>query len=173
MSNYYTAPQPDVSLLLYKAEKTLTDANIKAVTGGSSLFEIVPAPGVGKLLVPWSAAITYDFSGGAYTNIHATDAALDIRTGTFLNASSFIENSATRNLFTAMFSNADARTTILTGAASPGGSTSSLAAPAPTETSTVENQPINLEIYNGNGALTGGHANNTLKVVVVYLLLDI
>src|SRR3990172_1029723 len=146
--------------LIKSATVTLTDAEIKALP--STAFEILPAPGVNKLLWVLSGILKFSLVS-AYTNRHADNAI-------FLT-------------YDEWFAEASALTTLPNGTAD---DFSSLIPAAFVESrvawdsylrSGIDSQPSsdcvnrNIKLFcdnAGSGDFTGGNAANTLKVTIYY-----
>lgn len=169
-SREQTIQQAEVSVISLTA--TITDAQIKSMTGGSSQLELLTAPGDGKLYVPLMAVFSSDFSAGVYDNISDNDAAMGIRVGATGNfATAIVENNGTgRTSFGAFFSQAGV--SMQCGPAGRGVQGNNVEATTHLH-SAIEDEPMILEIYNGDGALGGGNEANTLNVMVLYTLVDL
>lgn len=149
---------------------TLTDAEIKTVTGGTSLFQLLPAPGANKMYGFVEGWVFTNFAGGTYTGIDETDAALDFRVGANQAVSTFAENNASgRSSFSSVFQVDGVKVQFAPASRV----TQGTLAEAMVSTESLANQPLYLEIYNGDGVLIGGHASNTLTGVVLYTVIDL
>lgn len=164
---------------------TLNNAAIKALPtagaiGGVGVRELVAAV-VGKINIPLWALLCTDFTAGAYTNVHAGGdfaAYIGVETNdTDGYGLSYIANIATGSItkFTAMFGSASASRSYHTVDAK----TSSLAFPNADLIANLNDASdfggnIVLSCANGgSGNFTGGHAANTMKIVLAYTQIDV
>ena len=92
---------------------TVTTAQILALSGGVNDFELIPAPGAGKIIVIDSVLAFLDFNSVGYTITGAGGIFLGFNTTTgAVNISSFIDDTAdsylnaTRSILGAMQANA-------------------------------------------------------------------
>jgi hypothetical protein len=152
------------SSLIHQVTATLTDAQIKAISGGSTHYQLVAAPGATRMFQPIIWIARRNFTAG-YSNITAADAFFGL--DTVWLASNGMANADFSTFFGStgiQILRGSAPISIVVGGASPG-------APYPVGDGTL-NAPLNIQIYNGAGALTGGHTANTLMVTVLYATLD-
>jgi len=148
--------------IAYKRTVVLTDAQIKALPTTS--VQIVPQPGVGKLILPIMSYMILDAIAGAYTNIHAN--------GT--TNPKFIDGGA---LHSGAFENHSSN---FLGDNDPNRPKVTLMPYAPSEADTSyeyaysENKEIGVKADNlASGNFTGGNAANTLAVTVIYAVMDV
>jgi len=124
----------------------LTDTQIKAL----GTIEVLAAPGAGLMYIFRSALVTARFTTG-YTNIDAADSDFNIQ----LDAE-VVAVAANDAGFSALFGSAGQK--VLPVAAAGG----------LLDSSDIEDQPMDIVLANGDGALTGGNAANTLEVQIWY-----
>lgn len=163
MSNYYTTPQADATLLIKRAELVLTDAQIKALPTGD--LPVVPAQGEGTAIHVIAARLIIDTTAGAYTNIDASAKGL-LYSGD--DASSYFPVGSSG---TDAFSSAGIKTIPIVSASFPDGN---ILANRWAAKDDVEDVSVDISVGNGAaGAFTGGHASNTMKVIVLYIVVPI
>lgn len=158
---------------LYSASATLTDAQIKAlptVNGGLG-YEIVPAPGAGKMLLFITGIVSCDTTGGPYDNFAGLATAYFGLTGS--QESSLAIPQSNFNLYDwltygspafIVFSpnlDLDVPTSLLT--------------PVPAQAlDGLANASLKFLINNvGEGDLTGGSAANSMKITAIYTIIDV
>lgn len=157
------------SSYVLKSSVTLTDADIKALP--TTQFEIVAAPGIGKMIMPLRTFSVGDFRGGGYTNLGNT-AGMVVRvvlgSGTSVTASNqegwiFGDNTDVWTFFndpTYWLDTVPVNNQTL----SDGGYS----------LSDLENQPLKLRLDTEFGTdFTGGNAANTLKITAYYVVVDL
>jgi len=160
---------PGGDSLVLSATVELTDAQIKALP--TTPFEIVPAQGAGKFILPVSAIIQSNFSGGVYTNI--TDASWQLvynDAGSTNLASTPMRSQSILNTTNENFS-IFAIPNMFAGVTTFDGSV---------VTSTLigvdyANKPLAIfdRFTESFSDYTGGNAANTLKVTVYYVVVDL
>lgn len=138
---------------------------------------IAPAPGAGKMLLFISGLLIARFSGGVYTNISATDAVVRFHTGDYGVVSDGLYNGTiggeTTGHFSFFFTNSVPEGIAQFGPYAANAGQTGIVAGGSYGVSDVENQPLTLEIYNGSGLLTGGHAANALRVIALYAVVTL
>jgi hypothetical protein len=150
------------AVALRKATVTLTNAQIKALPG--TPIELVPAQGAGKAVDFVRAVAWLDVTAGGYTNV---DPEATLKVGIAGIGSSVPDSvpdllGANSDVYALEF----APTVYVTDGVVSSNSYYSR--------STVDNVPIQLFGTNGSlGNLTGGNAANTLKVSVIYMVVDL
>lgn len=149
---------PAGATTLRSVSHTLTNAEIKALP--TTEFQLLAAPGAGKVAWPVFANVSLDSSAGAYTNVK-TGAALFLWNDA---ATLLTETGESYPLF------ADGQAIQLFGSIGQryfsGGNI--------LETPDYENRAIVLKLNNSpNGNMTGGHADNSLKITLFYVLIDL
>jgi hypothetical protein len=162
----------DDTVAIKEGTATLTDAMLKSVTGGTCLYELQPAPGDGMVYDFHGAIIVSDTTAGAYLNINSTDASIDFSVGAFEHVSAIAENNASgRTGFTGIFASAAQRVTRFAPVSDPRNGSTVAAKGAALSASL--NEPLYVQIYNGDGELTGGHADNFIHIVYKYSVTDL
>lgn len=153
---------------------TPTNAQVKLLP--TTPFDLVPAPGVGYVLLPLQTTLLYKAGGVAYTNIHA-DAFLWAIIGG-LHQSSFLGNDPTltpamTDLTSFLGSTGDKFRVLTYPFQDDRGAVNDWGIMSGTSTlSALENQPLQLKIDNqAAGVLTGGGAGNTLIAITDYRIL--
>jgi hypothetical protein len=141
---------------VFSTTVTLTDAQIKAMAGTPQ--EIVAAPGENKIIVVVSAVLgRLDESAGAYTNIDGAGVGLYL--GEF------------HEIAVLNWGGASAVMGVLSGG-------EILSGPVITvidyqNLAPGVNTPLELHINSNSGPLEGGGEGNTLKVSVIYSIIDV
>lgn len=164
-----TPPAP-AAVTLYQATVSLTDAQIKALP--TTPVEIVAAPGAGKMLSFVTAVLVLDNTAGVYSNVEA-GANCRLTIGDF-QASIWGDWSwlLTDGSEVGVVTIPGVIGTLGVGAVDSADDIS--LAGNSDYLSAVENQPLRFQFANaGSGALTGGHAANTLKVTVWYGVFEV
>lgn len=159
------------------AEKILTDAQIKALP--TTPVEIVAAPGVGHAILPITSFWIIDASEGAYTNISTDGAYLTLAYTGGVELCAYIANDSSLSVqdFENFFFSATKQIWTLTQGQGflafwgPGTGTGFSQAAGNNATG-VENKALNIRGASGGGNLTGGNAANTLKVALLYTIID-
>lgn len=137
---------------------TLTNAQIKALP--TTGIELVPAPGAGKMILPLDGVASFSGSS-AYTNVHA-DASLNVMWTGF--------NAHRWAAFSLLTFGADGVLPLnsVNNSVDPIGTSD---AEVPSE---FDNASLKISASNpGLGDFTGGHASNTLKVTLLYTVVDL
>lgn len=150
---------------------TLTDAQIKALP--TTPFDLLPAPGAGKIIQFLGAVLNWDFAAGQYTNRNADCVLLAALNGWAGTAASNFSNLEEFNVggrvslmqFLSAF-NFNQSSGPWTNYAHWTDNTSN-------PSSAYINTPLQLMVDNaGSGNFTGGNAANSLKVTVTYQIID-
>jgi len=164
--------------LLQVATVTLTDAQIKALPHPTPI-EIVAAPGVGKMLAFVYAQLQTNFAGATYSGSANND-----YLGLFMLNDGSPSGAGSSAL---LFNGAEGSPAGLNAFLSNSGRVWPLipwfaydtawGGPDPSQSGyaqgSFENKGLYLFASNAAGDFTGGHANNTLKCVVYYLIVDL
>jgi hypothetical protein len=154
----------DPQVAIYKRKVTLTDAQIKALPTTS--IDLVDAPGAGKMILPHAVRYVLNNEAGAYTNLDGTTCLLVTKVGGLILNSVYDENAegnfgaAYKWFMICMLSQ-----NVI------GGATYAYSVGA----TPTENEPLKLVLANGSpsiGDLTGGHADNSMKITVFYSIVD-
>lgn len=144
------------------ARVTLTDAEIKSLP--SSAVEVIPAAGVGKILVVLLTFVELDARQGAYTNLSGATCKLSLNyaNGTDNGVSQPVDENSTLFFSVAQI----ARAQLL-----PHGSNNAWATVATVGPDIdLENAAVEIGLDNaGAGDLTGGHESNRMVVTVLYV----
>lgn len=150
-------------MALLEVTITLTNDQIKALP--TTPVEILPAPTAGTIAFPVSMLVITHFSDGKYTNIN-TDGYLEVKTGT-TSITEYVPNeSATGLNKLGQFLSGNTLYQLKPQAQPLNGWDS---APGRWTVSSVKNGATTIDIDNGDsGDLTGGHANNTMKIILTY-----
>ena len=154
----------EVTVLLQTV--VLSDAQIRALP--TTPFTIVPAPGVGKKVVPITADITLDNQAGAYD---ATSSGERFWQLVYVTAPNPTETSGlfSVNALTVAGVWAGSIPALGTFNANEGYLQAAL-----TGAENIENTALAIgDVYNGVDDYTGGNAANSLKVSVLYAIIDI
>lgn len=162
-----TQNQSGVTSLVCTKTIPLTNAQIKSLP--TTPFELLPAPGAGKVIKVISGVVVLDNMAGVYTDVSP-----DPGSGSYLSYDNGA--SATNNAGLAMFYNVAQSIQGVTPTANitAGGLTEAYNA-----LSQIENKPIVFSVYNDNGIdgtsidFTGGHTDNTMKITVIYSIVDL
>lgn len=150
---------PNNFSLVKQASITLTDAQIKALP--TTPVEIVAAPGAGKLLVSLYDLLSFDWTAD-YTNIDS-GALIGVADGLMINVAETPDGAVS----SLIASGGDRFVWLIPMHAVNSGEPQSLTG----YDNTSLNQPI--AIFAGNiGDFTSGHPSNTLRVSVLYAVLD-
>lgn len=142
----------------------LTDAEIKALP--TTPIEIVPAV-AGKILKFLSAMVIIDVQAGVYTNVHAD---LNIQ---FTYDTALFDESASSIIVDPVNSLTDANNAWVSDVG-PFFYTFNSAVGMTWTLVNVQGQAFQLKADNAaQGDFTGGHADNTIKVRLFYLIIDV
>lgn len=161
------------------ASVSLADAQIKTLT--TRPLEIIPAPGPSKMVFPVYAILVGHFvsayNAGALDPGGAIGDALEIKAGSGGVTLFQLVNDAVGAKLAGLLSNIGdfvARWSIqLTERPAGDGEVEKLF-DSGISTSNYDNVNMVISIYSAAvGSLTGGHANNTLKITVYYLVVDL
>lgn len=150
---------------------TLTDAQIKALP--TTAVQIVAAPGVGKMIIVLAAHLTCSFVTGAYTNIDADGSVILIDAETNYEFTGGFSNNVAESFsfVTDIFGQTFSRLVEMP----PKLVTVALNFPSPPSyelLENIENQAMRIRAFN-SGNFTGGDPANTLKVTVLYTVVDV
>jgi hypothetical protein len=144
-------------------KNNLTNAEFKALP--TTYIQIIPAPGVGKTLVPLWGYIQVNAGSGAYTNVDTTgDAGIAVGYGStwsdnFFSAGKRFTGVSYRSMFLPLHEIPDAAA-LFNGYQDHAG------------VGLTENEGAYLVAWNPSGDYTGGHANNTFRIGVAYYIMD-
>src|SRR6266508_3161660 len=153
-------------MYLQRAIVTLTDAQIKALPTTS--VEIVAAPGAGKAIFPLAAWFRLNWFAD-YENI-ASSSLLTVQAGIQFGALFALLDNVNSDVDVLLASGGPAGTNAWLPLASRASGSLSIGI-AGFNDAVIENLPLLFQCANGGeGPLTGGHANNTLKVTVYYIV---
>lgn len=143
-----------------KHTTVLTNAQIKALP--TTPITVVPAPGSGLVLIPVACSVEARFQNGAYTNIDDSP-----RLQLKLDTSSRVEVSGY------FFPAASRWTARQFGSISRGDMATQAQKRLALDNDAYANKSLKLSMVNAAlGALTGGHANNTLTVIIWYYIVQ-
>lgn len=147
-----------------KVTVQLTDAQIKALP--TTPIQMLPAPGVGKMYAVVIGVAALDVTAGTYSNIGVTSSLyIAAGAGSALSAAydenwdgALQDSSAIHIIHFAPMMGAQAPAHSLWNADKPN----------------YENLPLTIKSNNGaSGNFTGGHAANTLRLTVYYVIVDL
>jgi hypothetical protein len=148
--------------LVQKVTVTLSDAQIKALP--TTPVEILPAPGTGKAIYLIGGAVVINASGGGYSNVDNASPQL-FTSGQGIGLTGLFPGASDLQL-------ADVRMRQLQPSEAQIG-TGSFNGWAIATGGLDENQPVVI-MDNWNGSnYTGGNASNSLKVTVIYVIIDV
>ena len=153
--------------LLLSKTVTLTNAQIKALP--TTKVEIVAAPGAGKQIVLLGGLLKVDTTAGAYTNVDGTNS---IMTLIYNDGLAYYPLSASM-FFTEL--NDDAiRYSNLYGALNPDGSDpTAFLVQQYYHDNYINNLPVAIGLANALGDLTGGDNLNSMKITMLYAILEV
>lgn len=148
---------------VYSASDTLTDAQIKALP--TTPVEIVPAPGAGKRYQLIGGSLKIDSTAGAYTNFSE-----DAGDGFNIEAGNMVLSSlADFAVVGWLLGEAQSSTFEIAGPYMTKPATGSRVSTNGSATADYENGAMVLTCNNGElGDFTGGHADNTGSITVIY-----
>jgi hypothetical protein len=133
----------------------------------STPYELLPAPGAGKIYIFHAACLMWKFSAGAYTNIGANNRLL-ITYGNY---------DAEASILTPFSATSSDRITVLPSitldTAVPAAWPNFHEAAMPFQLASIINAPLKLYSGSNSGAYTGGNAANTLEVTVFYSIVNL
>lgn len=154
--------------VVLSATVTLTDAQIKALP--TTAIEVVAAPGAGKMNYLLSSIWSHDWTAD-YTNI-AAGASMYVSSGN-ADVSVMLDNTLGINVTDLLANGADA--IAFAGAKDRQADVDGVPyAVVATTATNYANQALTLVAANGvSGDFTGGNAANTLKVTVLYSVIDL
>lgn len=145
---------------LKKKTTVLTNAQVKALP--TTPIQVVAAPGSGLVLIPVACSVEARFQNGAYTNIDDSP-----RLQLKLDTSSRIEVSGY------FFPAASRWTTRQFGSISRGDMAQQAQKRLALDNDTYANKSLKISMVNAAlGALTAGHANNTMTVILWYYIVQ-
>lgn len=163
-----TATEPIINATgggLLLETKTLNDAQIKVLP--STPFEIIPAPGANKIIVPVSALFILDTLAAAYTS--DADSAWNLRWGTDSEtASQIIPINAILNQQNIGFGHWG-----IPYADNGSGSFANVVTNVAFSNSIINKSIVITDGWMGVTNYTGGNAANTLKIYVYYIIMDV
>lgn len=168
-------PQPVAEVVsVFSQTITLTDEQIKALP--TTPIEIVPAPGVGKALMPVVALLTTKFSGGGYEAIDGTARILIGWPGGYTAFADFLNSPAFAITMANSLLNHEEpeqiwRCVPYQDIAVEAGLTG-IFLPSSQETANNANRAFTIQAFNSID-FEGGHATNTLEVTVIYTIIDV
>lgn len=165
---------PATSLPMQRAIVTLTNAQIKALP--TTPVTILAAPGAGFVIQPLLASLHAQTSAGAYTNLDPAGFLYFNRGSGLVLVLSVVPNdaliangSATR--LSDLLGSTTNRSAVLVPWQDTEGVDEWGPIPPIIDTASIANQPLQAQIDNAAaGVLTGGHAANTLKVTIYYVV---
>ncbi len=161
---------------IFQVTTTLTNAQIKALP--TTPITLVAAPGASFVIVPMGGLLFAKTTGGAYTNIHAAGFLTTDVGGVNLSLANVPNDAAITNAsavrLTDLLGGAANKCAYLVTYADTEGLSDWGTVPTILSTSAVANTALKISIGNGGaGALTGGHAANTLTVVLTYQIITV
>ena len=157
---------------------TLTDAEIKSLPGGGHI--IVAAPGENKVIAYITGFLVCDTVANTYSYDYDDSPAANVRfTVGSAAVSALIEDQ--HNLLSSLLQAGDIYSVWMPPggwAYGPAADISALVVDSPQSLASVVNEPLRLRARNGSGVastthFTGGDAANTLKVTVLYSVIDL
>jgi hypothetical protein len=161
-SNQLYVISPSAIPIHWAFNNSLTNAQFKALP--TTAQQIIAAPGVGKVLMPWWGYLQFNAGSGAYTNVNASsDCGVLVAFGDFstnaLTTGQIWTGGSYRSLLVPYHDIPDANA-LLFGYLD--------RADVPLE----ENTPLKLVAWNPLGNYTGGNNANTFRVGIAYSILD-
>jgi hypothetical protein len=171
LKKYLASTDEDDIITVRKKSVTLTDAHIKALP--TTPIEIVPAPGAGKVIQYLGGTIVVALEAD-YTDID-DGSAMFFGVATNVVSAYVLDDSgaspAQVNLSNLLAGSGDG--VLFVPPYSDFASGWGLVAAGQSGVTNVANQPLTLRLDFGTGNLTGGDATNTMKVTVLYTIIDV
>lgn len=161
---WYDVPEGE-GVVIRKKTVTLTDAQIKALP--TTAVEIVPAPGAGRMIRVVSTTIWCDTTLGAYTNL--ADQGYITLAVNGQEYFSYLVNDTGESI--TQLSSLLAGETLVSKALLENSQINAWGV-EPLALPDVENGAVTL-VADNDGDFTGGHADNYLKVTVLYTIIDV
>jgi hypothetical protein len=167
----------DAIVPVYQRKITLTDAQIKSLPG--TILELVPAPGVGKIIVVDKVVMISNFSA-AYIGADTLNGTLEISVGNSLSIASLPNVDAEVSQLQQLLGNTGQKLSITTGSPSVrynsswDATLSDVIGIELTGDYGAENQNVNIRV---GGTIetdfTGGDPSNTLGITVFYSIVEL
>lgn len=162
-----SGPSPSSSYLV--ATKVLNNSNI--INLPVLAYELIPAPGTNKTILPFAFYFKMNCSAGVYGSTDA-DTVLPIgygtgilSAGTFFDSMYYIKGGSVLTNSTPKFGIGNTYGDISTNTYN--------AVQASFSNITLTNKPLVITAYNQAGVFSGGNIANTLTIVICYTVIDI